>query len=290
MATLALAPEIKIKNILVAVDFSECSRAAFNQALNLATQFGSTLHLAHVLESEGRSGPDRKSVELLAETDQKLRAWGETARFRKVPYKINAVAGDLPKELESLTREFDIDLVVLGTRGHTGLDKLMLGSTAEAVFRGLDRPVLTVGPFAPRQCLECREFRKVLFPTDLSPQAARATIYVDALARKHHGHVTMVHVLPKALENNPDAPMLCQIYLNQMRHILPPDPGHAYTVDYVLRFGESTEEVVNLASGWEADLIVLGVRKARAMAAHLPGHTAYGVMTQAACPVLTVRS
>jgi nucleotide-binding universal stress UspA family protein len=290
MPSLALATEVKLKNILVAVDFSECSRAAFQHAVNLAAQYGATVHLAHILEPADEGGPDRASVEKMAEADQKLREWGETAKFRKVPYQIAVASDERRKGFESLLRERDIDLVVMGTRGHRGLDKLLLGSTAEEVFRSLDRPVLTVGPFAPRQKLDCCGYRKILFPTDLSSQAGRTAAFVDALARKHHSHVIMVHVLPKVLEGNPDAPMLCQIYLDEMRRILDTDPGHAYAVDHVLRFGESTEEIVNLASGWEADLVVMGVRRAGAIAAHLPGHTAYGIVTQAACPVLTIRS
>ena len=66
--------------------------------------------------------------------------------FKDVEHKELIEQGEVPEVLSKLVRKYDIDLIVIGTGGRKGLEKLLLGSVAEEVFRNAECPVLTVGP------------------------------------------------------------------------------------------------------------------------------------------------
>jgi len=144
-------PEVNLKKILVPIDFSEPSKKAMQYAVSFAKQFNAELLLLHVIEFTPLPAPplavmqDETTQAKLHESAAKgLGEWrntmGSQASMRtSVRNGISAHA-----EIVSAATEGNIDLIILGTRGRTGLAHLLIGSTAERVVRYAPCPVLVV--------------------------------------------------------------------------------------------------------------------------------------------------
>jgi nucleotide-binding universal stress UspA family protein len=141
--------KLQIRNVLVPIDFSAPSLEAIEAALPLIKHFGADLHLVHVFE------PDYPASSMVAiplvvpelEVGERVRRLRDVAEDYSVPLRrenIHAIKGRPFEEICRLAQEIDIDLIVIATRGYTGLKHLVLGSTAERVIRYSPCPVLVV--------------------------------------------------------------------------------------------------------------------------------------------------
>lgn len=140
----------RLKQILVPVDFSECSRKALRYALALASQFGGAIRLIHVIEAAyvmgdfGAADYAALEAELKTEAEKQLSGLAESEIGSTVPCTTTLCNGRPATEIAEAAREFEADLVVIATHGRTGLKHVLLGSVAENVVRHAPCPVLTV--------------------------------------------------------------------------------------------------------------------------------------------------
>lgn len=140
-----------IRTILVPVDFSDHSAEALKQAVELAKSFGAAIHLLHCypinvggISPYGLVLPDNFSLQLRTAAARKLSEWSEKATAEGVAVE-EILTPMLPSEtISSTAQERGADLIVMGTRGLTGLKHVMLGSVAERTIRIAPCPVLTV--------------------------------------------------------------------------------------------------------------------------------------------------
>lgn len=142
------------RRILVATDFSECSKDAIDSAARLAECFSSELFLLHVFEPpfytiEGRDARihpevDRWVRELGEKESKKLDAEVETVKRRGIPVRPYFKEGSPLVEVLKVAEEIGADLVVLGTHGRTGMDRFVMGSVAERVTRKAPCSVLII--------------------------------------------------------------------------------------------------------------------------------------------------
>lgn len=137
------------RNICCAIDFSESSRLALEEAADLARRFDARLSLIHVFEAapaattEGIFSPPDLIEQMSIELSRKLESWkAEAERRADRPVGQSVLSGDPATEIVRFAREGEFDLVVTGTRGRTGLKHLLLGSVAEKVVRQAHCPVL----------------------------------------------------------------------------------------------------------------------------------------------------
>jgi nucleotide-binding universal stress UspA family protein len=155
---------IALKNILVPTDFSECSVAAVRQGSVLAAAFDASLHLLHIATapfSEPWAGytPGAEFVHIVrrldAEGRQQLETMARSTGLRAEQVVLATAWGDPADEILKYAREHAVDLVVCGTHGRRGFDRLIMGSVAERVLRLAPCPVLTVhgSPAVARQTL-----------------------------------------------------------------------------------------------------------------------------------------
>lgn len=142
----------EIHTILYATDFSESSGPAADYALYLARLTGARLHVLHVigeLADERKSRVQPESFALL-EREVEIHAVKEMEAFCRekfdssVGYTTEVMIGRPFEQIVKRCRELMADLVVLGTHGRTGLELVLVGSTAERVVRRSPVPVLTV--------------------------------------------------------------------------------------------------------------------------------------------------
>lgn len=147
---------IRLKRILVPTDFSEFSKPALAYACALAARFESELHLLHVVQDPAVYVPDPTMItmEAIQEQSEELRAAAMLALAKLpegdwdngVPVVRDARHGSPFLEILRYARDEDIDLIVIGTHGRTGLKHVFIGSQAERVVRKAPCPVLTVRP------------------------------------------------------------------------------------------------------------------------------------------------
>jgi len=142
---------ISPKTILVPSDFSECSDEALRYGLELARRFDASLHLLHVVQdpvtqpwaAEGFSAPLFEVVEQWQrQAEARLRASVPDADRHRVT--VASVVATPYAEILAYAAANDVDLIVMGTHGRSGVSHMLLGSIAERVVRRAPCPVLTV--------------------------------------------------------------------------------------------------------------------------------------------------
>jgi nucleotide-binding universal stress UspA family protein len=294
MATLTAPPQVSLKTILVATDFSRCAEPALCYAAALAREEKGKIFLLHVL-------PPAPAYPIPMDFGP-LSVEGEEARSRMrdalskpelagIDHEPLLEQGELWPVLESVIKDNSVDVVVIGTQGREGLTKLILGSVAEEVFRRSPCPVITVGPHVTPGCLHEGRLRRVMFATDLSPGSLHALPWVLKLAEQHRAELTLVHALTSAI---PDAEYGAATFLQQevdeaqaqLQKLVPPETK----ADIVVDVGIPAAIIVRVAETHNASLIVMGLHQQSVFAAtHFPWSTAHRVVCDAHCPVLTVR-
>jgi nucleotide-binding universal stress UspA family protein len=300
---------IAVKNVLFATDFSATSEAAMPYATAICRRFGSTLHAAHVLSEASllmmTGGVDYVSMSTIyedAHTEARVKLDQICARVEDIQHRSYVRHGQVWKSLAGIVEENQIDLVVVGTHGRSGLGKLLLGSVAEDILRHAPCPVLTVGPkvsgraklpafpargrdLAPAEL----ELREILFAsnfTKYSPFVAREAV---SLAEEFRARLTLLHVMENYTELG-SRPDLMEESICRLKSLVPSDAVLQYPPESVLEFGSAAECILKVASDREADMIVLGARTSeQSGSTHLPWSTAHHVIAKAHCPVLTVR-
>jgi nucleotide-binding universal stress UspA family protein len=253
--------------ILFAGDLSDRSRAAFGAACSLAGESGAHLHVLNVVVSRD----DRKEVE------DELRAFYRAAPALTVDYLVRG--GDTPAAILRAADEVDADLIVMGTHGRSGLDRLLCGSVAESVLQRSRRPVLVV-----RQTDVSRTekpIRIVLHPTDFSGPSRRALGVAWALARSHRARLVLLHAGPGDL--GPERAELAQLKEQSDR------AGLDVSVDTRFGEGDPVTEILLAARDLGCDLIVLGSHGHTGFDRLMVGSVAESVIREAPCLTLVVK-
>lgn len=139
------------RSILVPVDFSEHSQRALEEAIALAGAFDAELHLLHcypgpgaIVSIEGVVVPASLDRELRAAAGARLSEWADRARAAGCRVQEHLSAHPPAEEIRALAGKLGADLIVIGTRGLSGLKHVLLGSVAERTIRTTPCPVLTV--------------------------------------------------------------------------------------------------------------------------------------------------
>jgi nucleotide-binding universal stress UspA family protein len=299
---------LSVRNVLFATDFSPTSEAALPYATAICRRFRGTLHMAHVLSDAGllmmSGGVDYVSMGTIyedAHNEAKEKLDQVSSRFETIPHHNYVRHGAVWKNLATIAEENEIDLIVVGTHGRTGLGKLLLGSVAEDILRHASCPVLTVGPqvsgraklpafrsqgtdLAPVEL----EIRQILFATNFASSAPRIAQEAVWLAEEFHSRITLMHVMEDyaRLGGKPEPVEEC---LQRLRNLIPKRAELQYIPETLLEFGHAPERILKSAEEREADMIILGARPpAEVGTTHLPS-AAHHVIAHAHCPVLTIR-
>ena len=183
-----------------------------------------------------------------------------------------------------------IDVIVLGTRSIHGFERLVFGSTAEAVLRTATCPVFTVGPRAASQKSgEEACPGAVVFATDFHDTTTEALQIAASFCSSMNLSLHCLHVLPRGVEDNFHKGIIPVIITEALQHLVGTVENKVGPPICAVTYGsEISSAVVDYARANKARLIVLGVRRASLAASHIPAHIAYRIIAEAPCPVLTV--
>ncbi len=286
---------VQLRSILFPTDFSSAANAALPYAAEIAQRYGAKLYTLHVVPSDTYviTAPETRPIlakRALREAKQKVHEL--LSHLEGVETDVLVRSGDIWTAVEDVIEKFKIDLVVLGTHGRTGWGKVFLGSVAETIFRKAPCPVITVGPHCSADPKRSVEFHQIVFATNFSPESLVAAPYAVSLAQENQAKLTLLHVVedPKSGLGNPDQlvppelPMLCRVVPKEARLWCEPE--------FLVEEGIAANKILETAAEKNADLIVLGVHppcRPLQTETRLPMTTAHKVVSQAPCPVLTVR-
>jgi nucleotide-binding universal stress UspA family protein len=179
------------------------------------------------------------------------------------------------------------DLMVIGTRGHKGVARFVLGSTAEKLIHQAKCPILAIGPSVPPPKLPIN-FERIVYATDFSPEAAKACVFALSFAQDFGAHLYLCHVLPDGNHQMNDQELNDQ-FIGALRNLIPDVAREWCEPECVLEHGVAADGILLLAQRVKADLIVLGTRKTSHWFDNFKTGVAFQVISSSHCPVLTIR-
>jgi nucleotide-binding universal stress UspA family protein len=295
---------IEIRRILCPTDFSEFAKRALHQAIPLARWYESSLTALHVLPTAVPvDGMFPYSLPPLAHEGVRTRVERELDEFvapaREVGIAADTVLreGAVPATILDLARNLPADLLVMGTHGQSGLERLVLGSVTESVLRRAPCPVLTTSR-EDRGFSGPAPFKRILYATDFSPAAEHALGYALSLAEEAQGALILVHVMPRpsVAATASGLPIdlgrvtgdLERDAREALRQAVPSEARVWCEAEEHVAFGRPADEILRLAREREAQAIVMGVHGRNALDLMLFGSTTHHVIRHAPCPVLII--
>ena len=304
---------IEIRRILCPVDFSEFSRHALDHAVAVARRYGSTVTVLNVCPPVPATpllpGAPPVPITVAAPADLdallvSLKRFADAETGTAVPMQVEIGQGNPAREILDHARTLPSDLIVMGTHGRSGFDRLVLGSVTEKVIRRAPCPVLTVPPLVENTAESPAQlFSRILCAVDFSDASLRALEYAFSLAAGVQGaRMTLMHVVevmpaPTASEPARDAEgraldayvaAAAEARTRRLEQLVPDSVRAHSTVEQVLAIGRAHLEILRIATERQTDVIVLGTH-GFTISQLLFGSTAQQVTRQATCPVLTVR-
>jgi nucleotide-binding universal stress UspA family protein len=284
---------ITLKNILFATDFSPSADLAAPIAVQIAQRYGAKVYGIHVNRFDDYTATVPNAWAAMAEAaerESKEQAQRLNKQLEGVEHEAVIGEGNTWAVISDVIEKKEIDLVVLGTRGRTGFGKVLLGSVAEQILRQCSCPVLTVGPHVNPWSEEYAKMREILYATDLATDTPIAAPYAISLAQENQAHLVLLHVIqdPKA-GDLVDSPEVMDCKERKLQQMVTEQAGLWCEPTYIVEKGPAAEKILDVSKRRHTDLIVLGARPAKGFATHLSLGTVQKVVSQATCPVLTVR-
>jgi nucleotide-binding universal stress UspA family protein len=285
---------IAIDKILVATDFAPSSERALAYAKALALRFDATLEVINVFDpTTVRSWEaaeldmtaeeaERRSVSRLAILASELRAEG---------LKINPVSRGAVRPASAVLEVAEkdgINLIVAGTQSKNGIERLVLGSTAEQLIRCASCPVLTVGPKAKMPQPGPLKFHTVVFANDFSPEATKAAVYAITFAEDSAARLYCTYVFHDDGRFGEPREALDEGFERALRERIPESVYNWCDPECVVEHGDAAAAVLGLAKRVGADLIVLGARKSSFWLTRVEKGLTPALLAEAECPVMTI--
>ncbi|HYV53531.1 MAG TPA: universal stress protein [Chitinophagaceae bacterium] len=279
-----------MKKILVPVDFSECSRLAAEFAVNLARKTSGEIYLLHVLEIEepdqglGSTGSWAGSEDVstvpymigrLKRVKTQMNNFISENGLTGVPVNDSIEVGETSVKINDAAEKHDIDIIVMGTHGASGLKELLIGSVAEKVVQHANRPVLSIKEKRPG------DPSNIIFASDFSEEAEKIFGTVNSFASIFNASLHLLKVVDRDDEDKKDESH-AQLRAFAIRH-------HAEDNPYrILSAGKTEEGILLYSKEINADVIAIGTHGRRGLARFFNGSISGELVNHSFCPVLTV--
>jgi nucleotide-binding universal stress UspA family protein len=294
---------ISIERILCPIDFSDTSQHALAHAAAMARWYEARLTMLFVFANL----PTIDAPALVLEESERARLLDRMRELATIVPPGVAVdcqvqdAGLVHDGILAQVAATKADMLVLGTHGRSGFQRMFLGSVAEKVIRLVKCPTLIVPPRAPNVAPDAPvRFNRILCPIDFSDSSLGALEYAISMAEEGDGQLTLLHVaeVSPALAQEP------LVLKNELRRVseaavnhacrrlneLIPEEARSYcTVSTAVVEGRAYREILRRAEEMNADLIVMGVHGRGALDLLLFGSTTHHVLRASTCPVVIVR-
>jgi nucleotide-binding universal stress UspA family protein len=296
-----------IHRVLFATDFSDCAMKAEAYAACISEAYHAPVEIFHVLELYPGLDPEYPINQvyvdqLRRETDAQLAEAERRFQDKRLNATVRYVLGVPSVQICAAAAESHADLIVLGTRGKTGLEHLLLGSTAERVVIKAPCPVLTVCLSGSRTggeavAVPAAGFRHILAPVDFSDYSLNALEYAVQVAKQLKATVTILHIL-EPVSYGLDLTLIHTSERERTRAHIEAELDRlvqaitleGLTVHRAIRGGTPADSLLHFIGENRCDLVVMGTHGRRGLSHLVNGSVAEAVLRRAACPVLTVKS
>jgi len=297
---------VTFTHVLYPTDLSAASRPALRYVVAMAHWYGARLTVLHVVPTFDpiRVPSDRVGVGTTLyqpptreDVEADVRATLSSDDVGGLDVAVTCAAGDPVRVIVEQART--ADLIVMGTHGRSGVDRLLSGSVTERVFRLAPCPVLAVPPQMPSDAGANAVFRRILCPVDFSPSSGRALEIALDLARQANGTLTVVTVIEWLAEEEPRSTAhfnvseyrrhLIEDTRARLRALLSDESRTWCDIDEVVLLGRAHREVLRLAAEKQCDLVVMGAQGRGGVSLAFFGSTTQPVVRGATSPVLVVR-
>lgn len=291
---------LKIERILCPMDFSEFSAKSYTYAHSLAHHYEAKLFLEHVVQPLSMAYPfyafpdtlGQVYANLLEDAEKHLKEVVQNYALNEIQPELVVREGFPTDAILNFAQTQAVDLIVMGTHGRRGFDRITMGSVTEQVLRKARCPVLVIRRPAhdfvnPDQKQEQVHLSRILFCTDFSEHSDRALQYALSLAMEYNAELTLLHVMeivPPTHNFQTENSMICK----QLEQAIPEEAKNWCKVRPIVRAGQPYAEIIKLATETSADLVILGVRGRNALDLALFGSTTHRVIQLGPCPVLAV--
>jgi nucleotide-binding universal stress UspA family protein len=288
--------------LLCPVDFSEASKAALRFGLRIAEHFGGRLVILAVEDPLLTEAVDVGTGKVWNPDDTRH----ELARFSAATLGVNPLktaevvyevrVGKPAKEILHVARELECELIVMSTRGLTGMRKMFFGSTTERVLRETTVPVLATSPGddGPTDLGDIRRIvGRILVPVDFSPASVHQIQVARGLAEALDVPVIAAHIVEPVR-----SPMAAKLHLpsidmerrtraeGALEDLLATLPRRLHP-EGLIAFGDPAEEITKLARDRKAGLIVIGLHGSPILGPRM-GSVTYRVLCLAPSLVLAL--
>lgn len=289
-------------HVVCPVDFSEFSSRALAHAAAWAGWYEARLSVVHVWTPSATLNPGDLPVALLVPEErdallQRVTALVAPYQAEGIPVTVLLREGPPVDEILDVIRQAGADLLVLGTHGRSGFERLLLGSVTERLLHKAPCPVLTVPATAGAAAAKV-SYKKIVCPLDQTANPGPGLASALSLSRQNDAVLVLVHVV-EPIQNPPGLSTFdvtaYQADLNQewkrSLHELAVESAKEWDrIEERVPVGKPSTEVLRIAEEEGADLIVMGVQERGAFDLTIFGSTSQHVVRRAACPVLTVRA
>jgi len=291
---------LEIKLILCPVDFSEFSVRAYHHALSLAEHYRARLVAQHIVELSkyptlgpaASAGLYKEFCQAVYESGkEQLREFVTNRSHDKIQPELVVHVGTAPDDILSFAEAQRSDVIVMGTHGRRGYDRLMLGSVTDRVMRRSPCPVLAVCK-APDEPTAARKepghvhhLNRILYCADFSGNSERALNYAISATAEYDAELTLLHVL----EDVPSPARTAEAVAaatERLDKLIPPEARKTLKIKTEVRIGKPYRQIIQLALEAQIDMVAMGVRGHGALDLAVFGYTTYRVIQLGPCPVL----
>ncbi len=291
------------KRILVATDFSECSRVALDICISASKCMKTKLYILHTIEKFPHDYRHLLSSTTHSNMKQKLEEEAMNKIKAMLPEELLGSEDIVPiirfgkplSEVIQFAKEKDVDIIAIGTHGRAGVDRIILGSVAERVVRKAHCPVMVV------RSRKYIGFKRIIVPIDFSDCSRIALEYAAATARAHRSKLTILHVYEesfiepyvRAANTEEEAQEIIrgieQVNEGKYDEFLKKIDLGGVEYDKLLRKGIPSNEIVETAREQQAQLIVVGTHGRSGIKHMLIGSDAEEVVRNAPCDIVVVK-
>jgi nucleotide-binding universal stress UspA family protein len=296
---------VLIQRILCPIDFSEFSMRAFHHSLSLAEHYGSSLVALHVVEmwkypyaeyAVTDGGDYANLLKSLREgAKEHMQEFLNRHRHGGIHSELAIREGRAPDSILSFAEKEKIELIVMGTHGRRGFDRLMLGSATDRVMREASCPVLTVRQ-PPHEAAAAEEsghyvhhLNRILFCTDFSENSVRSLDYAMSATEEYDAELTVMHVVEDAPSQAKEGEVL-EATKQRLQELIPAEKRKAVKMKTAVRIGKPYQRIVEYAQETGIDLVTMGVHGAGLLDRAIFGSTTHRVVQIGPCPVLVVHA
>ena len=294
---------MKIDRILLATDFSDWAGRAEEYAWSLAATWHAHLTTMTVLEFPPGLNPGypvnhQYLTHRMTEATEQLAAFKQRALQRGIAVSTRIATGIPSEEILAAAQAEDSDLIIVGTRGKSGLAHVLLGSTAERVIRTAPCPVLAVHMTKDASTGDHGiRLERLLVPIDFSDCSLDALEYATVVAGQAKASIDVLHVLEPVsygldftLSHAEERLQQRETLTKGLEDLSAAVSTTGISVTCHLRGGLPVDTILDNVCSLKIDLIVMGTHGRRGLSHIMAGSVTERVLRKVSCPVLTVRS